>query len=161
MRFSMLVFLTFAGPAAGVAFSEDSGEGVEEEVEVDRLGEDAEDAHAQRLVEEVVGEVLGKKDAGGRVLDVAHEADDLEAAELGHMLVEDGDVDGLVLEDVEGLASGADGEGGDALGFEELAHGVLPVALIVGEQHAEAVVGGQVHHGMAHWPRVGTCPRSV
>jgi len=128
-----------------VAF-EDTGEGVEEEVEVDGLGEDAEDAEAQGVVEEVVGEVVGEEDAGGRGLEVAHELDDLEAAELGHLLVEDGDVDLGVLEDVEGLAAGADGDGLDALGLEELADGVLPALGVVGEEDAEAILGRDVDH---------------
>jgi hypothetical protein len=125
-----------------VAF-EDAGHGVEEEVEVDGFGEDGEDLHAEGVVEEVGGEVLGEEDGGGclAALVFAEELDDLEAAEAGHVGVEDGEVDLGGFEEVEGLAAGADGEGVDALGFEEGADVVGPPLGFVGEEDGEAVMG--------------------
>ena len=69
------------------------------------------------FVEEVVGQVVGQEDGGGSRLEVAHQFDDLEAAELGHLGVEDGHVDGGGFDYLEGFAAGADGEGVDALGL--------------------------------------------
>jgi hypothetical protein len=127
--------------------AEDPGERVQKQVQVDRLGEDGEDAHAQGLVEQVVGQVIGQEDAGRREFEVAHLLDDLEAAELGHLVVEDGDVDLRVADHVEGLASGADRDGVDALGFEQAAHGVLPFLALVCEEDAEAILWDGGGHG--------------
>ena len=138
-----------------VAF-EDAGHGVEEEVEVDGFGEDGEDLHAEGVVEEMGGEVLGEEDGGGgfAALVFAEELDDLEAAEAGHLGVEDGEVDGGGFEEVEGFAAGADGEGVDALGFEEGADVMGPVAAgdgFVGEEDGEAVGVGGLDHKRRPW----------
>jgi hypothetical protein len=76
-----------------IAF-EDAGHGVEKDVEVDGFGEDGEDLHGEGVVEEVAGEGLGEEDGGGGFLVVAEDFNDLEAAEAGHVGVEDGEVDG-------------------------------------------------------------------
>jgi hypothetical protein len=106
--------------------SQHSRQGVEEHVEVDGFGEDAKDAHAQGLVEQVVGQVLGEEDRGRGPGHLAHDPNDLESAELRHLLVEDGDVNLTALDEVQGFASGAGWERGDAVRLEQPADGVLP-----------------------------------
>ena len=107
--------------------AEEPGEGVEEEVEIDGLGKDGEDAHAEGFLEEVVGEVVGEEDGRGIFAELfAHEFDDLEAAELGHVGVEDDGVEGGGFDEAEGFAAGTGDESVDALRLKEHGEGFVP-----------------------------------
>jgi len=83
----------------------------------------------------------------------AGELEDLQAAELGHAVVEDGDVNGVSFEEFEGFAAGVGEEEIDALRDEKGADGVLPCvrpARRGGEEDGKAggSWGGGVHHGV-------------
>ena len=118
--------------------AEEAGEGVEEEVEFDGFGEDGEDAHAEGFVEEVVGEVVGEEDGRGIFAELfAHEFDDLEAAELGHVGVEDDGVEWGGFDEAEGFAAGTGDEGVDSLWLEKAAEGFMPSFLLGRQKHGE------------------------
>src|SRR5689334_13021308 len=136
-RYSLLVEVL--GPAAFVEAPHHARQRVQEQVQVDGLGEHAEHVHSQSLVQQMVGQVLRQQNGGRSGLELAHELDDLEAAELGHLLIEDGDVDRLALEQVQRLAPAAHRDRAHALGLEELADGVVPSLGLVGEQDGQAV----------------------
>ena len=67
-----------------------------------------------------------------------HQFDHLHPAELGHLLIEHGHVDGPGFDQVQCLAAGSCGHGRDALGFEQSADGLVPAFLLVGQENREA-----------------------
>src|SRR5687768_17163025 len=71
------------GPLPLVIPSQDAGERVEQQVEIDRLAQHAEHVHAQRVAEQVRGQVAGEQDGGRGLAQLAHQPDHLQPAELG------------------------------------------------------------------------------
>ena len=55
-------------------------------------------------------------------------------------------MDGRRFNHLQGFTAGADGEGVDALRFEELADGHVPAVLLDGEEDVEAGVVGDLDH---------------
>ena len=78
--------------------------------------------------------LFGAEDEDGDVAELADAADDLETGLAGHHHVEEDDVDRLVAEDVEGGGAFEGGHDGVALGFQEVAHEVDDVFLIVDDE---------------------------
>lgn len=119
-------------------------------------------------------------DDGGRWrVEAGKEVEDAATARLGigraavegNLKIDDGDVDGVALDNVAGLGSRSGPERGNAKGFKESRDGLgprIPLPPAIGEQEVETSAGrrlgckGALHHGSLYArcvPCVGVCWR--
>ena len=68
---------------------------------------------------------------------VPHQLDHLHTAQLRHLLIEHGHVDGPGFDQVQGLATGSGRDGRDSLGLEQLADRLVPAFLLVSQENRE------------------------
>ena len=70
-------------------------------------------------------------------MQVPHQLDHLHTAELRHLLVEHGHVDGPGFDQIQGLSTRAGRDGRDSLGLKQLADGLVPTFLLVSQENRE------------------------
>lgn len=148
-------------PSALVVAGEASAEDFEQALEVGgRVGsvDDGEGAGAEGGVDlaavVAVGAASLDDDGGRRLIEAAEDFEEARAAFAGvggigggierEAEVDDGHVDGVLADDLRGLAAGLGAEGGDAHGFEEPGEAVGPGVVVpagVGQEEVEAAGG--------------------
>jgi hypothetical protein len=114
-----------------------SCEGIEQDVEIDGLAQDAEHMHTQGVVEQIRRKLARQQNRGGRIMQFPHQLDHLHSAELGHLLIEHGHMDGPGFDEIQCFSTGSGGNGLNALGLEQLAHRLVPAFLLVGQKNGE------------------------
>jgi len=68
---------------------------------------------------------------------LTHQLDHLHTAQLRHLLIEHGHVNGPGLDQIQCLTSGTGGDGLDSLRLEQSADCLVPTFLLVGQENRE------------------------